>query len=161
MSEDEDIAASVEKHGWHAIAVAESPHSPSFLYTIGLCAKRSHPEMIVFGLEQRQAYDLTSSLVARIGAGSSFASPGVHDRGPGEPRVGTRPVHPSQHPVYLGYAMGYYRHIAAPETLVAVQLFWPDARGVFPFEVHCNSEVAYLQPRLELPHVGKSGAQEW
>lgn len=149
MTEDDDIAESVSRHGWHAIAVAESEFSPSFLYTIGLCHTANHPDAIVFGLEQDVAYSLISKLVAQVRGGEAYALPGVY-AGLAEGRsLATRPVHTTQHPVYLGFAMGFYRHIGAPDSLRVIQVFWPDESGYFPFEVQCDPYVAHAQPRLE------------
>jgi len=83
----------------------------------------------------------------------AFGAPGVYIGLATDRSVATRPVHDTQHPVYLGYAMGFYRHIGAPETLRAIQLFWPDESGLFPFDLGCDSHVAHLQPRLELPEL--------
>jgi hypothetical protein len=69
-------------------------------------------------------------------------------------------VHPTQHEVYLGYAMGYYREIGDSDLLRAIQLFWPDKSGLFPFDLASDPVVASLQPRLELPRTGKRWARE-
>src|SRR5262249_23768953 len=65
-------------------------------------------------------------------------------------RVGFRPVHPTQHELYLGFAMGYCRHIGRLGELEAMQVFWPDSNGKFPFDVGCDSDVFCIQPRLDL-----------
>ena len=153
MAEDDDIAASVARHGWHAISVAASEFSPPFVYCIGLCHSASHPDAIIFGLEQDVAYSILAKLASRVRAGEAFVTPGVHVGLAADRSVATRPVHDTQHPVYLGYAMGFYRHIGSPETLRAIQVFWPDDSGLFPFELGCDSRVAHLQPRLELPEL--------
>jgi hypothetical protein len=67
-----------------------------------------------------------------------------------EYRVGFRRVHPTQHELYLGFAMGYYRYIERTDELEAIQAFWPDGDGKFPFDVGCDSAVYQLQPRLDI-----------
>jgi hypothetical protein len=67
-----------------------------------------------------------------------------------EHRVGFRRVHPTQHPLYLGFAMGFMTNIGRIGELEAVQAFWPDAAGKFPFEVGCDLGVYQLQPRLDI-----------
>jgi hypothetical protein len=153
VADDDDIAQSVGRHGWHAISVAESEFSPSFVYTIGLCQTAMHPDAIVFGLDHDVAYSILAKLAANVRAGEAYSSPGVFGDLAPDLSVATRPVHVTQHPVYLGYAMGFYRHVGASEALRAIQLFWPDKAGLFPFDVGCDSHVAHLQPRLELPEL--------
>ena len=67
-----------------------------------------------------------------------------------EGQVAVRTVHRSQHEVYLGYAMGHCRHMGKIGDLAAVQVFWPDNRGAFPFEPDCDPDVCALQRRLDL-----------
>lgn len=147
---EEEIAEVVRQHGWYAASISD--HQPAFLYTIGLMQTLNHPEFIMFGLDAGNAHALFSQLVRDIRAGRSYAEPGVHTiRISGdEHRVGFRPVHPMQHELYLGFAMGYCRHIGRWGELQAVQAFWPDSSGRFPFEVGCDLAVYRLQPRLDI-----------
>ena len=147
---DEEIAEVVRKHGWFAASISD--HKPPFLYSIGLMHTCDHPEFIVFGLDAGNAHALFAGLIRCIRAGQSFAQPGVYtvSIGGGDHRVGIRYVHPTQHPLYLGFAMGYCTNMGRIGELQAVQAFWPDARGKFPFEVGCDLEVFGLQLRLDL-----------
>ena len=153
MTEDDEIAESVASHGWHAIAVGASEASPDFTYTIGLCQTSAHPDVVLFGLPQDVAYPILANLVAKVRAGTSFEVPGSYSGVIRDREVAVRPVHPTQHPIYLGYAMGYYRHIDNSELMRVVQLFWPDPRGRFPYELSCDPLVSHEQPRLEFPAV--------
>jgi hypothetical protein len=47
--------------------------------------------------------------------------------------------------------MGYCRHLGRIGELEAVQVFWPDKNGKFPFDVGCDLDVYQRQPRLDLP----------
>jgi hypothetical protein len=147
---DEEIAEVVREHGWYAANVSDG--TPPFLYTIGLMQTWRHPEFIMFGLDADNAYALFSQLVREIRAGASFADPGVYSVrvGGDEHRVGFRRVHPTQHPLYLGFAMGFMTNIGRIGELEAVQAYWPDGKGKFPFEVGCELEVYQLQPRLDI-----------
>jgi hypothetical protein len=147
---DEEIAEVVREHGWYAANVSDG--QPPFLYTIGLMQTYHHPEFIMFGLDADNAHALFSQLVRDIRAGGSFAEPGVYtvSLGGDEHRVGFRRVHPTQHPLYLGFAMGFMTHIGRIGELEAVQAFWPDSSGKFPFEVGCALDVFELQPRLDI-----------
>jgi Domain of unknown function (DUF4262) len=148
---EEEIAEVVRAHGWFAASVSD--HEPPFLYSIGLMQTCDHPELIVFGLDAQSAHALLSSLVRDIHGGRSFAQPGVDVVRVGEEdlRVGFRIVHPTQHPLYLGYAMGYCRYAGGLGDLRAVQVFWPDREEKLPFEAGCELDVFRLQPRLDIP----------
>jgi hypothetical protein len=147
---EEEIAEVVRKHGWYAASISD--HQPPFLYTIGLMQVLYHPEFIMFGLEADNTHTLFSQLIHEIRTGQSYAEPGVYTVkiGSDKHRVGLRRVHPTQHELYLGFAMGYCRHIGRMGQLEAMQVFWPDGSGKFPFEVGCALDVYQLQPRLDL-----------
>jgi hypothetical protein len=147
---DEEIAEAVREFGWFAADVND--HKPPFLYTIGLMHTWQHPELVIFGLDAANAYALFSGLIREIRVGRAFAEPGVYtvNLDGTEHRVGFRRVHPTQHPLYLGFAMGFMRNIGRIGELEAVQAFWPDRAGKFPFELGCDIAVYQLQPRLDI-----------
>lgn len=147
---EEEIAEVVQEYGWYAASISD--HQPPFLYTIGLMQTLNHPELIMFGLEADNIHALFSQFVRDIRDGKSFAEPGVYmvSIGADEHRVGCRRVHPTQHELYLGFAMGYCRHIGRWGELNAIQVFFPDSTGKFPFEVGCALDVYELQPRLDI-----------
>jgi hypothetical protein len=161
---EEEIAEIVREYGWYAASISD--HEPPFLYTIGLMQTCNHPEFIMFGLEADNAHALFSQLVRDIYAGASYAKPDVHSiRIDGdEYQVGFRRVHSTQHELYLGFAMGYCRHIGRVGELEAMQAFWPDDSGKFPFEAGCNLDVYGLQPRLDIgltPHELEKWRRQW
>jgi hypothetical protein len=135
MSEDDDIDRSVAAHGWHAIAVGD--HVPPFLYTCGLLTRSNHPELVLFGVEKKTAYRVVAGCVRAIREGLVLEA-GSRFEVPGGLVMVIGAVHPSQHEVYLGYAMAHARRHRT--TLQALQVFWPDEAGRLP-----------PQPRLELP----------
>lgn len=147
---DDTIAEDVRTHGWSLASISD--HKPPFVYTIGLMHTCSHPEFIVFGLDADNAHTLISALVRDIRTGRSFVEPAVQtiNIGGDDHRVGFRRVHPTQHELYLGFAMGFLTNIGRLGELEAVQVFWPDTGGKFPFEVGCDLGVYELQPRLDI-----------
>ncbi len=161
---EEEIAEVVREHGWYAASISD--HEPPFLYTIGLMQTVDHPEFIVFGLEADNARALFSELVRDIRPSRSYAEPGVAtvSIGGDHHRVGFRRVHPTQHQLYLGFAMGYSRYIGRIGQLEAMQAFWPDDTGKFPFEVGCHLDVYQLQPRLDIgltPREARKWRRHW
>jgi hypothetical protein len=144
------FAEDVREYGWSMASISD--HSPPFRYTIGLMETFRHPEVIVFGLDSDNGRALLSALVREIRAGRSFAETGAHtiDVDGNKLRIGFRRVHPTQHPLYLGFAMGFLTNIGRLGELEAMQAFWPDKTGKFPFEVGCELAVYELQPRLDI-----------
>lgn len=151
MSEGESIAAAVRADGWYPLCVAGAEDRPPFLYTIGLCATYRHPEFIVFGLAQDLAYEMAQLVVQKIGRGDRFVPPGPYEGILRSHAIAVRGVHHTQHPSYLGDAVDFYRELGDPEQLTAVQLFWADPAGRYPFEAECDPVVARHQPKLALP----------
>jgi hypothetical protein len=146
---EDEIAEVVREHGWFAASISD--HDPPFLYSIGLMQTWDHPELIVFGLDLNNAHALLSGMIREIRAGRPFTQQGAYTVALAEDhRVGIRRVHPTQHPLYLGFAMGYCTYLGRIGELEAVQVFWPDSGGKFPFEVGCDLEVYQCQPRLDV-----------
>jgi hypothetical protein len=147
---DDQIAEAVRKYGWDAISIND--HKPPFLYTVGLMETQKHPELIMFGLEANNTHALFSVMIREMSRGRRFAEPGIETVriAEAEHRVGLRQVHPTQHRVYLGFAMGFCRLIGRVGELEAMQVFWPDRNGKLPFEVGCELDVFVLQPRIDL-----------
>jgi hypothetical protein len=146
----EDIANDVREFGYSLLSISDG--EPPFVYTVGLMQSCNHPELIAFGLEPGSAGGLVRGLIKLIREGQSFREPGVHTltNENGQYRVGFRVVHPTQHPLYLGYAMGFCREIGRWGELEAVQVFWPDKKGKFPFDAGCDEAAYRLQPRLDV-----------
>lgn len=147
---DEEIADIVRQYGWFLANVSD--HKPPFLYTIGLMETCRHPEFIIFGIDADNAKALFSGLIRDIHAGTPYSKPGVYTvvLGGQEYRVGFRRVNPTQHPLYLGFAIGFLTNNGRLGELEAMQAFWPDESGKFPFDVGCDLAVYELQPRLDL-----------
>jgi hypothetical protein len=147
MTEDQEIAQSIEINGWHAIAVEDG--ETAFVYTCGLQYKYEHPDLVVFGLNSKTAYAILSPMIESIKNGSSFLQDGPYEGILNVP-ISLRAVHESQHEIYFGYSMGHRRFVGQAGTLIVRQVFWPDKNGHFPFEIGCDQKVCQLQPRLEL-----------
>ncbi|MEX1225033.1 MAG: DUF4262 domain-containing protein [Pirellulales bacterium] len=148
MSNDDEIAAAVARHGWQVLSITDAPEP--FLYTCGLTTTFSHPELIIFDPAPNAGYLILAAMVEGIRNGRSFAQRGEYDRVLIEGNVAVRDVHPTQHEFYLGCAMGHFRHMGRIGQLKALQVFWPDSKGRFPFQPHCDEDVYMAQPRLDV-----------
>jgi hypothetical protein len=145
MGVDEDIDEAVRVHGWQFINIYD--HEPPFLYSIGLMPE--HAEIIVFGLERDEAAAVLGEICERIKQGEVFEHKTVHDINAPIPHIAVRSVHPTQIQLYFGYAMGYCRLKRLGEVR-ALQVFWPDKQGKFPFDADCGQETYQRQTRLDI-----------
>jgi hypothetical protein len=148
MSSDESIAQSVQQYGYSRIVISDI--EPPFVYTVGLMFTYNHPEAILFG-QRDTAAGIIASMVGLIRAGRRFDTVGEYDNVLVNAKIAVRPVHRTQHEFYLGYAMGYCRERGRTGELQAVELFWPDQQGRFPFQRGCDENVWAAQPRLDQP----------
>jgi hypothetical protein len=148
LTKDQEIARSVAENGWHAISVTDC--FPSFVYTCGLLTTFQHPELVVFGLEQHTAYSTLAVMVESLRNGQLFTQIGTYNGVLDEWSIAVRRVHPTQFEIYLGYSMAHCRHMGNPGGLAALQVFWPDKQGRFPYESDCDLKVCQLPPRLDL-----------
>ncbi len=148
MSHDQAIAEDVQKFSFSIIRISE--FTPPFAYTVGLMFTRQHPELIIFGLRD-EGPRILRTMAELIALGRRFDAPGEYEGALENGKVATHIVHPTQHEFYLGYAMGYCRDQGCGGKLQAIQVFWPDKQGLFPFQRGCDDGVYEAQPRLDQP----------
>ena len=117
-----------------------------------------HPELILFG-RLKDDSGILDSLVTEIRNGRRIDEPRSYDLLEGFP-ISTRPVHKTQHELYLGFAMGFLTNIGRMGELEAVQIFVPDIRGIYPFQPNCSLTVYESQPRLDIG-ITKSELADW
>jgi hypothetical protein len=153
---DDSIASDIERHGWSCLTIHDI--EPPFAYTVGLMHTCEHPELILFGRPEDDVAILTD-LVAAIRNGNRIDTPAAYELLDSFP-IATRPVHETQHELYLGFAMGFLRRIGRIGELQAVQVFVPDVDGRYPFEPDCALPVYQSQPRLDIP-LTQSELDEW
>jgi uncharacterized protein DUF4262 len=141
---DQRVSLDIARHGWHVVLVPPEADSPGWAHSIGLWQRFEHPELLVFGSEPRQLGALLNELGERVRGGRRFEAgaeePGVLSGLP----FAFRAVAPRWMNVFLGNAAWHYRS----ERFPALQGFWPDRGGRFPWDAGCTPEVAAEQPRL-------------
>jgi hypothetical protein len=145
MAQDEEIREAVEAHGWQFISIYDN--EPPFIYSVGLMP--DHPELVIFGLDSDVATSVLREIASRVKQGERFKHKGVYEIATAIPTVAIRNVHPTQIAPHLGYAMGYCRLIGYGDVH-AVQAFWPDKHGRFPFDAGSDMDVYARQPRLDI-----------
>ena len=144
----DDIAA----YGWHCTLVPEDEEGPGFSYSIGLGDTLGAPELIVFGLKHKLMHTMIWQAFHQIKEGRKIEADARYLELIGDFPCITKPVHPSWHREYFGYALWYYRYRNKLAEFRAFQIFWPGKLdGLFPWEDGVDEYVAWCQPRLYFP----------
>jgi hypothetical protein len=147
MSYDLDIADDVDRFGFSILTISDV--TPGFAYTVGLIFTQKHPELIIFGRDPDELSAILRCMIDQMRRGGSFVNPASYPIECADFPVATRPVHPSQHEYHLGFAMGHCTNNGRIGELEALQVFWPDKAGRFPFDRGCDEAVWVAQPRLD------------
>ena len=131
MSDSDDQTRDlVAEHGWAVITVPEDSEGPGFAYSVGLVEQFGHAEVAVSGLSNDLMHRLINDAAAAIADGDTLA-PGTETAALLEGYAdAVRAVAESNYGAYFGTALRYY----GQQPFDAVQIFWPDRAGLYPWE---------------------------
>jgi hypothetical protein len=139
------VQNNIDTHGLHVIVVPEDDEGPGFAYSIGLFQTLGHPEVIIFGLGAELLHTLVNQVASEVRTGSRFGERDISDEILEGYPVTFRVVSTEFYDEYLGQAIQYYRGTSFP----AVQCFWPDEEGRFPWQPGYSYAIADPQPQLQ------------
>ncbi len=145
--DDKQVLRDIAKDRCHIVGVLADEEGPSFAYSIGLFHNYGHPEILMFGLSHELMQIIINS-IAESASRDERVIPNVRD-----PSIlkdvdcEFRTVHVSHYRDLFGYARWVYQG----EDFPALQCFWPDKQGRFPWDDGCSAEVRVLQPVHEKP----------
>ena len=141
-----------EEHDWFVNVIAEDELGPGFAYSFGLYERFKHPEVIIFGLPADTMQTLINEVGENIllrgvqyGAGDS-----ANDLLEGYTCT-FREVNPLRYAETITWATWFYGSQGFP----ALQLFWPDKQGRFPWDVEFSESLRHRQ--LDLSESAASG----
>ncbi len=141
---DARVASDIARFGWHLVLIPPAKGTPGWAHTIGLWERFSHPELIAFGNDLALLGPLLNALGERVRAGAQLAADseleGILQGLP----VAFRSVAPKWIEPFLGNAAWHYQR----ERIPALQCFWPDAQGRFPWQADCDPTWRDDQPQL-------------
>ncbi len=141
------IHDNVREYGWHACLIEEDVAGPGFIYSIGIFKTFKKPEIIVFGIPTKVGHTLITTAADRFKEGGTLPlGVPVDEFLTGYPVV-FKEVHSSQYREYFGYGLWYYDGPKFP----ALQLFWPDKEGKFPWDAGFAQKFRTMQPDLSQP----------
>ncbi len=147
----------IARYGWHVVLIPPDAGTPGWGHTIGMLERFDHPELIVFGRE----LEIVRGLVNRLGAHVAHGQPLTGaDRVRGilaDALVAIRPVDPRWTEAFLGNAAWHYERPSIP----ALQCFWPDANGMFPWDPAADPAWRNDQPLLFEPSGARALPGRW
>jgi hypothetical protein len=142
---EKNIRSDVEKYGWSVALFEKSTATPSFAYTIGLWKTFNHPEVIAFGLPINLLHTILNDVGELIKEGKELPLNVDNNDILLNLPVQIRQVDASNIPDYFGFAQWFNEY----EPFPALQLFWPDKAGKFPWDSAYDEKYRFDQPLLD------------
>jgi hypothetical protein len=141
---DARVARDIARFGWHVVLIPPAEGTPGWAHTVGLLERFDHPELIIFGSDFEILGPLLNALGERVRGGARLAAnqelAGVIEGA----RVALRAVAPKWIEPFLGNAAWHYRR----DTIPALQCFWPDPGGHYPWQAEADAAWQGEQPLL-------------
>lgn len=134
----------IDETGWHLVLIPPEEGTPGWAHTLGLWERYQHPEIIVFGPDLERIGPLANHLGALVRGGRHFEADTDEDGILAENPLAFRSIAAKWLPVFLGNAAWHYES----EQFPALQAFWPDPTGHFPWEPDADRSWRDDQPRL-------------
>lgn len=146
----------VKEYGWSVVLVQPSGQRPGWAFTIGLWHSHKSPELAMFGGDVYEMEICLNRLGGQIAAGSPAADGERRDGILQGVPVALRTVHPHWYEPMFGQAVAFYRRPPLP----FLQVVWPGADGLFPWDDGTNAATRNRQPPLwEAP--GGPARNQW
>ncbi len=129
-----------------------------FIYTVGFYLNLQHPEFFIKGILSDAAGTMMNSLFLHVEDGNHIKDGTVvhYDLGDGEIKFVAKTFPLDRYYDYMGWGCWFYRSlfwkispIAVPKFPV-LQLFWPDAQGLYPWDDGCDPRVRAIQTPVEV-----------
>jgi hypothetical protein len=141
---DARVRSDIARFGWHLVMIPPTTEATGWVHTIGLHERFGHAELIVFGNDFSVLSPLLNAVGERVRAGARFDA-GAELRGviEGLP-LAFRAVESKWIDAFLGNAAWHYQR----ETIPALQIFWPDPQGCFPWQPESDASWREDQPLL-------------
>jgi hypothetical protein len=146
----------VRKNGFtfQPVFPAVGDEGEPFVYTIGLSTTYNHPELYVVGLDAGDAIQVMLRAIDKISDGESFETPTFFEDEDGD----VFPVRPLVQ-VDVDEKSGLGQQVLG-HGFAAVQVYYPDENGLFPWEAGCDPNYATqldeLRPVGEPPNLPDS-----
>jgi hypothetical protein len=142
---EQKVFDDIKRYGWHVLGVEPDETSPGFAYSIGLWHQFNHPEVILFGLPYEVMGRIINTIGEQVKAGTEFeAGKPYYEIFEGYPCM-FETVANVQIGNFLCWARWFYGY---EDQFPALQGFWPDKAGKFPWDEGFDSKFLPYQPLL-------------
>lgn len=138
----------IERYGCHILHVMEEGELPPFSYTAGIQRTSSAPELIVVGLKQPMAQFVLNEYNRRVREGERFSDGQLSSGFLDGFDCLFREVDRANYREYLGWDIWLYDG----ESFDALQLVYPNTRGVWPWQPEADQWFKCWQPILASEH---------
>ncbi len=149
---DARVRADIAQHGWHEALFPPEGDTPGWGHTIGLVERFDSAELVVFGRDLQIVRALLHGLALQVRGGARLAADqsvaGVIADAP----LALRSVARKWIQVFLGNAAWHYQR----DDFAALQAYWPDPHGCFPWQPECDARWRADQPLLHLPETQRA-----
>ena len=143
---EQKILDDVEQFGFHIVVVSEDEYLPGFAYTIGLTKTYNHPEIIIFGLNNKMMHEILNGLGTDIKSGKTFEPNNDYDNVISNYPIKFLEIKKDHYQDYFGYGGWFYDN---KFDFPAYQLVWTDDDGNYPWENGFNENLKFKQPILD------------
>jgi Domain of unknown function (DUF4262) len=143
---DEIILRNVRKHGCHIVGILGDKGRPQYAFSVGLYLIYGHAELVIFGLDGRDAAGVINDVCDHAAKGKKFVAGDVCDDLLLEHKVCFVEVPAQAYRPYFGTALWFYG--TARLSFPILQIVWPDRKGRFPWETGYDATLKKYQPVL-------------
>lgn len=126
--------------------VPEDDRGPGFAYSIGLFHTFNHPEVLISGVDFKNGTNIINHIGAFVRDGMRFGAEQEASEILVEANCYFKRIVSQHYSDYLGTAVRFYGHAEFP----ALQCYWPDREGLYPFEEEAAEWVRERQDQLHL-----------
>lgn len=134
----------IQRFGCAVMHVPEEGDLPPFSFSVGVTKTAGFPELIVIGLQQALAQSLINDYYHRLQAGEVFRAGGYYAGFLEGFDVHLERVLEAHYEDYLGYNLGFYD---GPH-FEALQLIYPNTKGIWPWQPEADAWFQARQPLL-------------
>ncbi len=141
----------IDRYGWFVMSVVprEGDEGDAWSYSTGLFYHYQHPEIFILNEPTDLRFSMINSIGDRVKAGEKF-EPGkgyadiIEDFD-----VQFRPMHPTHYRDWLNSSLWFYDN--DENGFPVLQCFYPDMKGIFPWEPGCEEWAVQQQPLHDKP----------
>jgi hypothetical protein len=139
-----NIEKAIRDFGWFVAKFEADTACPAMGYTIGLWETFKHPEIICFGLSTNLMHQLLNDAGEKIAQGKTIKTDIDDNYYLEKSPVMFKNIEPENINDYMGYGRWYYKY----NDFQAIQLFWTDKQGKYPWQNEYSIDFQFRQPLL-------------